>query len=38
MSIKNSNDTIGNQFRDLPVWSAVPQQLRHCVVMDFPQT
>jgi hypothetical protein len=25
MSMKNSNDTIGNRFRDLPVCSAVPQ-------------
>jgi hypothetical protein len=25
MSMKNSNDTIGNQTRDLPVCSAVPQ-------------
>jgi hypothetical protein len=25
MSIKNSNDTIGNRIRDLPVRSAVPQ-------------
>jgi hypothetical protein len=25
MSIKNSNDTIGNRTRDLPVFSAVPQ-------------
>jgi len=25
MSIKNSNDTIGNRTRDLPVLSAVPQ-------------
>jgi hypothetical protein len=25
MSIKNSNDTIGNQTRDLPACSAVPQ-------------
>jgi hypothetical protein len=29
MSMKNSNDTIGNRFRDLPVCSAVPQPLRH---------
>jgi len=26
MSIKNSNDTIGNRTRDLPACSAVPQQ------------
>jgi hypothetical protein len=25
MSIKNSNDTIGNRNRDLPAYSAVPQ-------------
>jgi hypothetical protein len=25
MSMKNSNDTIGNQTRDLPTCSAVPQ-------------
>ena len=25
MSMKNSNDTIGNRTRDLPVCSAVPQ-------------
>ena len=25
MSMKNSNDTIGNRIRDLPTWSAVPQ-------------
>jgi hypothetical protein len=31
MSMKNSNDTIGNRFRDLPVCSAVPQPLRHRV-------
>ena len=29
MSLKNSNDTIGNRTRDLPVFSAVPQPLRH---------
>jgi hypothetical protein len=29
MSMKNSNDTIGNRSRDLPVCSAVPQPLRH---------
>jgi hypothetical protein len=28
-SMKNSNDTIGNRSRDLPVFSAVPQPLRH---------
>jgi hypothetical protein len=31
MSMKNSNDTIGNQSRDLPVCSAVPQPLRYRV-------
>ena len=25
MSVKNSNDTIGNRIRDLPACSAVPQ-------------
>jgi hypothetical protein len=29
MSLKNSNDTIGNQTRDLPICSVVPQLLRH---------
>jgi hypothetical protein len=31
MSIKNSNDTIGNRSRDLPVCSAGPQPLRYRV-------
>jgi hypothetical protein len=31
MSMKNSNDTIGNRSLDLPVCSAVPQPLRHRV-------
>jgi hypothetical protein len=31
MSLKNSNDTIGNRSRDLPFCSAVPQPLRHRV-------
>jgi hypothetical protein len=31
MSTKNSNDTIGNRFRDLPVCSSVPQPLHHRV-------
>jgi hypothetical protein len=31
MSMKNSNDTIRNRSRDLPVCSAVPQPLRHRV-------
>jgi hypothetical protein len=34
MSMKNSNDTIGNRFRDLPVCSAVPQPLRHRVPQE----
>jgi hypothetical protein len=29
--MKNSNDTIENRFRELPVCSAVPQPLRHRV-------
>jgi hypothetical protein len=33
MSMKNSNDTIGNRSRDLPVCSAVPQPLRHRVLL-----
>jgi hypothetical protein len=32
MSMKNSNDTIGNRSRDLPVPSAVSQPLRHRVL------
>jgi hypothetical protein len=31
MSLKNSNDTIGNRTRDLPVCSVVPSPLRHRV-------
>jgi hypothetical protein len=31
MSMKDSNDAIGNRSRDLPVCSAVPQPLRHRV-------
>jgi hypothetical protein len=31
MSMKNSNDTIGNRFRDLPVCSAVLESHRHRV-------
>jgi hypothetical protein len=31
MSIKNSSDIIGNRSLDLPVCSAVPQPLCHCV-------
>jgi hypothetical protein len=34
MSMKNSNDTIGNRSRDLPVCSAEPQPLRHRVPLD----
>jgi hypothetical protein len=30
--MKNSNDNIGNRTRDLPGCSAMPQQLRHCVL------
>jgi hypothetical protein len=29
--MKNSNDTIGNRSRDLPVCNAMPQPLRHLV-------
>ena len=29
MSLKNSNDIIGNRTRDLPVCTVVPQRLRH---------
>jgi hypothetical protein len=35
MSIKNSNDTIGNRSRNLPVCNAVPQPLRHRVPQVF---
>jgi hypothetical protein len=35
MSIKNSNDTIGNRSRDLPVCSAVPQPLSHRVLSTY---
>jgi hypothetical protein len=31
MPVKNSNNTIGNRSRDLPVCSEVPQPLRHRV-------
>jgi hypothetical protein len=31
MSMKNSNNTIGNRSRDLPVCSTVPKPLRHRV-------
>jgi hypothetical protein len=31
MSMKNSNDTIGNRSRDLTVCSTLPQPLRHRV-------
>jgi hypothetical protein len=37
--MKNSNDTIGNRSRDLPVCSAVPQSLRHqrapCILIVY---
>jgi hypothetical protein len=33
MSMKNSNDTIGNRSRNLPVCSAVPQPLRHSITI-----
>ena len=29
MSLKNSDDTIGNRTRDLPVCNVVPEPLRH---------
>jgi hypothetical protein len=35
---QNSNDTIGNRSRDLPVCSAVPQSLRHRVTRMFKWT
>jgi hypothetical protein len=35
LSMKNSNDTIGNRSCDLPVCSAVPQLLRHHVPPIF---
>jgi hypothetical protein len=31
MSMKNSNDNIGNRPRDHPIYIAVPQPLRHRV-------
>jgi hypothetical protein len=34
LSMKNSNDTIGNRTRDLPVCSAVPQPLRYHVPLS----
>jgi hypothetical protein len=34
MSVKNSNDTIGNRSRDLPVCNAVPQPLCHRVTSE----
>jgi hypothetical protein len=33
--MQNSNDTIGNLSRDLPVCSAVPQPLRHRVPLNL---
>jgi hypothetical protein len=35
MSMKKSNDTIGNRTRNLPVCSTVPQPLRHTAYNDF---
>jgi hypothetical protein len=35
MLMKNSNDIIGNQSRDLPVCSAMPQPLRHRVPLKI---
>jgi hypothetical protein len=35
MSMKNSNDTIGTRSSDLPVCSAVPQPLGHCVPLNM---
>jgi hypothetical protein len=35
MSMKNSNKTIGNRSRDLPVCSTVPQPLRHRVPLPL---
>jgi hypothetical protein len=42
MSMKNSNGTIGNRTRDLPVCSAVPQQTAPprarnvlCIIYDY---
>jgi hypothetical protein len=35
MSMKNSNDTIGNRSRDAPVCSAVPQPPRYRVPPDL---
>jgi hypothetical protein len=35
MSMRNSNYTIGNQSRDFPVCSTVPQPLRHRVPPSF---
>jgi hypothetical protein len=34
MSMKNSNDTIGNRTRDLPACSAVPQSSRAVICTD----
>jgi hypothetical protein len=38
MSMKNSNDTIGNRSRNLPVCSSVPQPLRHRVPLHHLKT
>ena len=37
MSMKNSNDTIGNRTRDLPACSAVPQPSALPGVTDLPK-
>jgi hypothetical protein len=34
MSMKNSNDTIGNRTRDLPDCSAVPQTTATSAILD----
>jgi hypothetical protein len=36
--MKKFRDTIGNRTRDLPVYSAVPQSLRHRMTPLSPQT
>ena len=38
MSLKNSNDTIGNRTRDLPVCSLVPYPLRHFTLLAHYRT
>jgi hypothetical protein len=37
MSIKNSNDIIGNRTHDLPVSSAVPQPTAPPLSLDVPR-